>query len=115
MKIYNVSKDCEIASRGCVADSFMKRFRGLMGKSGLEAGECLLIEPCSSIHTFFMKFPIDAVFIGRDLRVLKVERAISPGRVVAPVRGARSVLEFDSRNEMADRIEEGDILKFSKA
>jgi uncharacterized membrane protein (UPF0127 family) len=67
--------------------------RGLLGRSSLARGEGLLIRPAPSIHTFFMRFPIDAVFMDRELKVLGVERALEPGRM-AGRRGARVVLEL---------------------
>jgi uncharacterized membrane protein (UPF0127 family) len=111
MKIYNISKGRYIASKAKMADSFLKRLVGLMGKSELEEEACLVITPCSSIHTFFMKFSIDVVFIDKGCKVVKLIRGVGPQKMVMPVRGAHSVVEFDSRNEMTYGIEEGDVLK----
>src|SRR5919108_5834494 len=71
----------------------MARLRGLLGKRGLRAGEGLLLTPAPSIHTWFMRFPIDAVFLDGDLRVLAVRSELRPWRV-AGKRGARAVLEL---------------------
>jgi hypothetical protein len=57
------------------------RRRGLLGRKALDAGAALIIAPCNSIHTFFMKFAIDAVFVGRDGRVEKVYAALPPWRM----------------------------------
>jgi uncharacterized membrane protein (UPF0127 family) len=76
-----------------VADSFLSRFRGLLGRRGLPAGEGLLLSPSSSVHTFFMRFPIDLVFLDRDLRVVGIARDVRPWRL-AGRRGARHVLEL---------------------
>ncbi len=111
MRLYNVSKECDIASKAKMADSFLKRLVGLMGKNGLENDECLVITPCNSIHTFFMKFPIDVIFMDKDCKVVKLIRGVDPKKMVMPVSGAHSVAEFDSRNEMTYGIEEGDVLK----
>ena len=67
--------------------------RGLLGRDRLERGEGLLLRPASSIHTFFMRFPIDAVFVGRDGTVLGVEHELKPWRM-ARRRGAKWVLEL---------------------
>ncbi|KDR93781.1 hypothetical protein SAMN02745945_00976 [Peptoclostridium litorale DSM 5388] len=114
MRLYNVSKECKIASKANMADSFFKRLRGLMGKRGLGKEECLIITPCNSIHTFFMKFPIDVIFVDGECKVVKLIRGIAPKKMVMPVKGAYFIVEFDSRNEMTCEIEEGDILKIEK-
>lgn len=66
--------------------------KGLLGSRGLAPGEGLLLRPASSIHMFFMRFAIDAVFLDRDLVVRKVVPNVKPWRI-AFARGARSVLE----------------------
>jgi hypothetical protein len=67
--------------------------RGLLGRRGLESGEGLLIKPTGSVHTFFMRFPIDVVFLSRDGEVLKVSRAVPAWRMSA-ARRARVVIEL---------------------
>ena len=69
--------------------------KGLLGRKSLDAGEGLLIRPASSIHMFFMRFPIDAVFLDGDLAVRKVHAELKPWRV-AFARGAKSVVELAS-------------------
>jgi uncharacterized membrane protein (UPF0127 family) len=71
----------------------LRRMKGLLGRSELERGEGLLLRPASSIHTFFMRFPIDAVFLDRDLTVLHVAQDLPPWRK-AGKRGAKAVLEL---------------------
>jgi uncharacterized membrane protein (UPF0127 family) len=69
------------------------RLRGLLGRNGLPPGEGLLLKPAGSIHTAFMRFAIDAVFLDRGNTVVKVASALRPWRTAA-CRGARSVLEL---------------------
>ena len=57
------------------------RRRGLLGRQGLDVGAALIIAPCNSIHTFFMKFAIDVVFVSRDGRVAKVYQALPAWRI----------------------------------
>lgn len=84
----------EVACEHCrVADNPWLRFRGLMLSSGLEPGHGLLIRPCSSVHTSFMRFPIDLVFCNRDLRVLAVAEGVKPWRLRSQ-RGAKVVIEL---------------------
>lgn len=82
-----------VCERPEVASSLVTRVRGLLGRKGLEPGQGLLIMRTGSIHTFFMRFPIDAVFLGRDLSVRKVVPAIAPFRMAWSL-GAKSVLEL---------------------
>jgi uncharacterized membrane protein (UPF0127 family) len=82
-----------VCSRCWVADRPWSRLRGLLGRSGLEAGEGLLLRPSGSIHMLFMRFPIDAVFCDRDLVVLDVVPGLRPWRF-AGRRGARVVIEL---------------------
>ena len=70
-----------------------RRNRGLLGRDHLPPGEALVLAPCSSIHTFFMRFALDVLFVGRDGCVLKVRRNLPPWRLaIRP--GALAVVEF---------------------
>ena len=82
-----------VCERCLVADSALRRMRGLLGRRGLASGEGLLLRPASSVHTFFMLFPIDVVFLDRHGVVLKVAEAVPPWRAVA-CRGAKAVVEL---------------------
>jgi len=64
-----------------VAASFWSRLKGLIGRSGLPPGKGLLIPRCNAIHTCFMRFPIDAMFLDRHDKVVKTIRNIRPGRL----------------------------------
>jgi uncharacterized membrane protein (UPF0127 family) len=76
-----------------LAETMFARLRGLLGRSGLSSGEGMLLRPAASIHTAFMRFPIDAVFLDREDRVLKVAAQVPPWRAAA-CRGSRTVLEL---------------------
>jgi uncharacterized membrane protein (UPF0127 family) len=78
---------------GVLADRPLPRMRGLMGSPGLPAGEGLLLHPAPAIHTAFMRFPIDALFLDRDMRVVEIVERMRPWRM-ASQRHARSVLEL---------------------
>ncbi len=79
-----------------IARKFFERGRGLLGRSGLSAEEALWILRCNSIHTFFMRFAIDCVFVTDELEVKAVCKEIRPWRLVWPVWGAESVIEMAS-------------------
>ena len=77
-----------------IAESAFERMRGLIGRAGLGRGKGMLITKCNCIHTFFMRFPIDATFLDREGNVVKVVRNIRPWRPwVWGGWRARSVLE----------------------
>jgi uncharacterized membrane protein (UPF0127 family) len=82
-----------VCERCTMADRFHTRARGLLGRRALSESEGLLIRPAPSIHTWFMRFSIDAVFLDADLRVIAVSPELRPWRVAAR-RGARAVLEL---------------------
>jgi uncharacterized protein len=82
-----------VCERCALAVNPWTRFRGLMGRASLDAGEGMLFRPAGSIHMFFMRFPIDAVFCDRELRVLKVARDLRPWKT-AGARGAKVVIEL---------------------
>jgi uncharacterized protein len=82
-----------ICDRCVLADTAARRMRGLLGRRSLDADEGLLLRPAPSIHTFSMRFPIDAVFLDRDLVVLKVAQEMRPWRTAA-CKHARAVLEL---------------------
>jgi len=79
--------------RLAVADTAPARMRGLLGRSGLEAEEGLLIRPTNSVHMFFMRFAIDVVFLDRDFVVRKIVETLRPWRI-AGCRGSRAALEL---------------------
>jgi uncharacterized protein len=82
-----------VCERCKVAHRMWPRMRGLLGKRGLESGEGLLIRPAPSIHTFFMRFPIDVVFLSRQGEVLKVAERVPPWRARS-CRRSYAVLEL---------------------
>ena len=93
-----------------IAHGFRGRLLGLMGRGPLGPGRALHIEPCASLHTFFMRFDMDAIFLDGELRVVKIAKDISPFRLVFGGRDARSVVEVMSGWLAYDRIGVGDRL-----
>ncbi len=95
MRIATLSKGdgAVVCARCRVADRPWTRLRGLLGRSSLAADEGMLFRPGGSVHTSFMRFPIDAVFCDRDLVVLDVVQGLRPWRA-AGCRGAKVVVEL---------------------
>ena len=76
-----------------VAARPLRRMRGLLGRASLPAGEGILLRPAGSVHTFFMRFPIDVVFLDRESVVVGIAPAVPPWRTAAR-RGAKAVVEL---------------------
>ncbi len=77
-----------------VAKTLWQRNKGLLGRERLPEGEALWILRCNSIHTFFMRFAIDLIFLDSKMSVRKTVGQVKPGRVVLPVWRASSVVEL---------------------
>ncbi len=97
-----------IAERVEVADTFFKRFKGLMGRKSIDDKAGMLFYGCSSIHSFFMRFTIDVVYLSKDFTVVGVE-TIAPWRIGRIFKGARNVLEL--AQGAAKDIKEGMVLE----
>jgi len=76
-----------------LTESPFERMRGLIGRNGLPVGHAMWFDPCASVHTCFMRFRVDLVFLSRDLIVTDVRTGVKPWRAVFAANGARSVLE----------------------
>ena len=93
-----------------VADDMIGRLIGLMFKKKLVGADGLLIDPCNSIHTFFMRYSLDVVFLGKDNRVVKIIRNIRPWRMTWIYFSARKTLELPAGKLPMD-LKEGDVLE----
>jgi uncharacterized protein len=110
--VANLTRGSVLATRLEVADSGPKRNKGLLGRKGLEAGEGLWIIPCESVHTFFMQFPIDLVYLDREHVIKKVREGVPPWRI-SVCFSAHSILELPSGTIHSTETRAGDTLKFS--
>jgi len=95
-----------------LADNGPKRNKGLLGREGLAPGEGLWIVPCESVHTFFMRFPIDLVYLDRNNKVRKLRSSVGPWRLSACL-SAHSILELPAGTIRATQTQRGDSLEFS--
>lgn len=91
-----------------VASSMRDRSRGLLGRDAFEGA--ILLQPARAVHTFRMRFPIDAAFCDRDLRVLRVT-TLAPNRMSLPVRRARAVIEAEAGMFARWGVCAGDVLE----
>lgn len=94
------------------AYTFWKRFLGLQFRGRLEPGRGLHINPCDSIHMFFMRFPIDAIFLARDGRITLIRAHLRPWTgMVLSAPGAQSVLEMEAGSAERLGLAEGDFVE----
>jgi uncharacterized protein len=91
--IVNERLGVALATRVSGAFDSRSRRRGVLGRDSMATGTALAIAPCSAIHTFFMRFPIDVIFANRDGVVVKVCRNVRPWRI-AFAWGAFAAIEF---------------------
>ena len=110
IRVDNLTRNTTLASRCRVADSFFPRLVGLMGVAGLDPGQGLLILPCNSVHTHFMRFPIDVLYVSRALEVMHVDHAMQPWRFGRIHRGARFVVELPAGTAVTTGTQAGDRL-----
>lgn len=103
-----------VCTRCLIADGPVSRARGLLGRRELPSGEGMLLKPTFSIHTFFMRFPIDAVFLDRGGSVLDVVRGLKPWRAATRIR-ARAVLELAAGESERVRLRVGERLELAEA
>jgi hypothetical protein len=92
-----------------VPKSSFARMRGLLGREGLDPGSGMLIDAAPSVHMFFMRFPIDVVFLDRDRRIVGIRHGLRPWRV-AGARRAVAALELPAGAAAEAGIAEGDVL-----
>lgn len=109
---YRVSLRGEVVTAELVkADTMWKRMRGLLGRGSLAPTEGLWIEPCNAIHMFFMRFPIDAVFLDEGFQVVRVHEDLRPWRMARGGKFAHSVLELPQGKAAFFNIRVGDKLQ----
>lgn len=110
MKVINKSKDATLAGNAQMADTFLTRMIGLLNRTRLNNGEALIITKCQSIHMFFMKFAIDAVFVGKEDTVVGLVENIKPNRLSRIFFKANFVIELpvgkikETGTNVGDRI-----------
>lgn len=111
VQVDDATRKTTVGDRIRVASSMRDRTVGLLGTGGLEPGEGLWIEGAPSIHMFFMRYPIDAVFVDGRGRVTKVVANLKPWRVVWWARKAKDCLELPAGAAAAAGIQVGDELQ----
>ena len=110
--IRNIDRSTTLATRAKLASSYTARFFGLMGRKRVEDGGGLLLTKTASIHSFFMRFRFDAVFIDRENRVIKIVPAMRQWWIAFGGRGAKDVIELPAGVAERTGTQPGDVLTF---
>ena len=112
MHVINQTRNVELITQGRLADSFWLRLRGLLGASPLQQGEGLILAGEKSIHTLFMGFPIDVVYVNKDFEVIRTQSNMVPYRLGPFVLQSAYVLEMPVGTIDTTDTKVGDKLQF---
>ncbi len=115
VQVLNIDNHHELAGRAELADNFSKRLQGLMFKAELLSGQGLIIQPCNMIHTHFMRFPIDALFLDGDKKILHIIESMPPWRNGPHIKGGYYVVELPAGTAQATETEVGHHLEWKRA
>ena len=114
MKVINDTKEKTLGWKVEFASSFWMRLKGLMGRKEMKIGSGLILSPCNSIHTFFMSFPLDVIFLDKNRTVICIKEHIPPFRIILPVPKAHEVLELPQGTIKLTNTEPDDKLVFKQ-
>jgi uncharacterized membrane protein (UPF0127 family) len=114
MKIINQTRNTVLADKARIADSFLSRLVGLLNCSGLRQGEALVLAPSNSIHSFFMRFTFDAIFLNRDQKVVALIPGFKPFRISRVYFNAITTIELPSGTIHASKTQFKDEIKIQE-
>jgi uncharacterized membrane protein (UPF0127 family) len=114
LRVSNLTRQTVLATSMEVANTDSKRRKGLLGRDGLSAGGGMWICPCEAVHTFWMRFSIDLVYLDRKYQIRKIKSDVRPWRLSGCLR-AHSVIELPPGTIRATQTQPGDTLEFAAA
>ena len=112
MRIFNQTRNTSLVSHGRVADTFWRRLKGLLGSAPLKHGEALILVGEKSIHTLFMGFPIDVIYVDKTYKVLRTDQNMVPFRLGPLMRRSAYILETPVGTIERTATQAGDQLEF---
>jgi len=115
VRIENKTKGTVIAVEASLAGTFLSRLLGLIPKKSLRLNEALLIPRCQSIHMFFMRFPIDAIFVGGENRVVGLTQNLKPFTLSPVFWRASFVIELPVGKIKSSGTSYGDVIEIREA
>jgi uncharacterized protein len=114
MKIINQTQGTVIAQKSGIADNFLTRLIGLLNRKSLNSDEGLYITPCNSIHSWFMRFIFDAIFIDENMQVIHIINKMPSFKFSPIIKGAKGVIELPAGKTSETKTQLGDIIGFVK-
>lgn len=112
MQIINKTNNAVIAQEAEFANTPLKRLKGLLGRKALPKGHALIIKPCNSIHTFFMRFSIDVLFVDTNNKIVKIKPCLKPFRLTGIYYNAAYVIELPAGTISSISTTQNDTLFF---
>ena len=110
MKIINTTKNVTLADNVALAQTAVSRLKGLLFYKEFRNGQALIIKPCNSIHTFFMRFPIDVIFLGANDKIIKIHQGMKPFKATPIYFKSNFVIELPAGIVEATGTTASDIL-----
>lgn len=111
-QVINQTKNTKLIAVGTIANSFWLRLKGLLGKSSLLENEGLILVGVKSVHTFFMRIPIDVVYVDKDYQVIRIDENMLPNRIGPYLHKSAYIVELSAFGAKHASTEVGDQLKF---
>jgi uncharacterized membrane protein (UPF0127 family) len=111
MRLINQTKKTVLSENVSIASTFWQRIKGLLGKRFLLPGQSIVLDPCNSVHTFFMRFPIDVLFLDKDYKVLKAIPKLEPNRITRIYWYSNRVVELPAGRLNFTSTQAGDQLQ----
>ncbi|MEW6076012.1 MAG: DUF192 domain-containing protein [Candidatus Omnitrophota bacterium] len=112
MALVNSSRNTVLAENVTIASSLFSRMQGLLGREALARNEALILMPCNAIHTFFMRFSIDCLFVDAHNRIVKIISDFKPWHISRPYPKSRFVIELPAGTIAATGTLQGDVISF---
>jgi uncharacterized protein len=111
--IKNITKNEEISKNVIKANSFLKRLKGLMFTKELSSDSSMYICPCGQIHTFFMNYDIDVLYLDKNNVILAIDENMKPGKIGKKVKGAAAVIELQGGKIEKSNIKIGQAIEIN--
>jgi uncharacterized membrane protein (UPF0127 family) len=115
LRVVNTRLDQELGAKIRVADGWLARLRGMLGRPAPKPGEGLLLTPCTSVHMYGMRYPLDVVFLDREGRVVALYPSLAPGSRTSWHRNATHALELPSGTVNRSGVKLGDVVAWSES